>query len=216
MPSTELGIRHYRTDLQDISFELELSEPLREVTWERWRYGRPPVAAENATAFHAREVELASLESRELWSVSIPCSAPGCCEKMKWWPRDIRRESRTPIGRFDPNLWEYTHARVFQEPGVQRVYVGGNAEPEVMLLCTHDAIVSVRNDVRIGDTYSFPAAPSRSFVYTNSYTGEAWYRTGSKLSPLPTAIDRLRLEPGVNTVTFAAGTGVIAWIERYY
>lgn len=218
LPETALGIANYRTELQSVDFELELDEPLRRITWERWRYGGPPVQFSEVTEpMTGPEIEQMWAEDRNRWDVDIPCRLPSCCDRAKFWPRDLRADGRAyPFtGRFDLNQWEYARAKVWTVDGPQRIYVGGNAEPEVQMICTRDTVIEVRNSVRPSDLYSYAGAPENSFIYTNSYSGEAWYRKGNSVAPVPAVCGRLKLEPGVNVVTFTGGTGVVAWTEAY-
>lgn len=216
MPDTKMGTKTYAGELQEISFELSLESALRRISYPRWRRGGVPSQDINAAPSTGPEIEALSPEDKMEWEVNLPCKIPSCCDGEKFWVRDLNRAHRmTLTGRFDINYWEYTRAFVFSGNTSKRVYVGGNAEPEVLITATADAVITVRNEATPLTTIDYANAPAGSFIFSNSLTGEAWSRTSTTVLPIPGVCKRLRLEPGVNALTFASGSGVIAFTERY-
>lgn len=218
MPDTSISTKVFSgAEAQEVSFEATLDSPLRRITYQRWRYGRPAMQPPKASPMTAYELERTMPDDKRLWEIDIPCKAPSCCDTEKFWPRDQFRPYRSLpfVTRFDVNYWEYTRAFPFVGPVEKRVYVGGNAEPEVMITATSDTVLSVRNSATDVYAVEFANAPSASLVYSNSATGEAFWRNGANYAPIPGFCQHLRLEPGVNVLTVVQGSGVVGLVERY-
>lgn len=196
-----------RSGHNEVTFDAMLYQPLREITWDRWRYGPQlenfsPILSPSLSM----DLESAQVEDKRLWYK--PCELPPICDYDRFWFRNIL--TSTPTTVCAPQDWPNLHGLSNRGEGFKamEVWVRGNWSPRVRVFMTPNTQVFVSN-VMGSKTYVYNQSlqTGNVMIHTDSETGVVAGYTGNNVYRVArgAGVGPIELEPGENKISILRG-----------